>query len=158
MNEKIGNSLDKAGIAASWAGAVHCRALPFLVGILPFVGLSFLLSEANERVFTGISVVLAAFSLLPAYFREHGRLRSIFSAAGIGLIVLTHFFFEENLIAKLIFLLVGAGLISAAHVLNRRLCRACAACSTEPSRVNFYNPPAKRIAKRVSTFTFPLVN
>ncbi len=102
----------------------------FLIGVLPFLGLSFLLEEATERVFIGISVALAVLSLLPAYFREHGNLRSIFLAiAGIGLIVLTHFAFEENLTVKLIFLLAGAALISAAHVLNRHLCRACAACS-----------------------------
>ena len=131
MLEKIGVLLDKAGVAASWACAVHCLALPFLVGVLPLVGLSFLLEETTERVFIGISVVIAVFGLLPAYFREHGKLRSIFlAAAGIGLIVLTHFLFEENLTAKILFLIAGAGLISAAHLLNRRLCRECAFCPT----------------------------
>lgn len=132
MLEKIGVLLDKLGVAASWACAVHCLALPFLVGVLPLVGLSFLLSEATERVFIGISVVIAVFGLLPAYFREHGKLRSIFlAAAGIGLIVLTHFLFEENLTAKITFLIVGALLISAAHLFNRRLCRECALCPTD---------------------------
>jgi hypothetical protein len=131
MFEKIRSLVDKAGITASWLCAVHCLALPFLIGALPFVGLSFLLDETTERVFIGISVVLAAFSLLPAYFREHGKLRSIFlAAAGIGLILLTHFLLEENLTAKIVFLIGGAILISAAHLLNRRLCRACAVCAT----------------------------
>lgn len=129
MIEKLGKWLDAAGVTASWACAVHCLALPFLIGLLPLVGLSFLLEETTERVFVGISVALAALSLLPAYFREHGKLRSIFLAvAGIGLIALTHFLFEDNLIFKFVFLLAGAGLISAAHVINRRLCRACAVC------------------------------
>ncbi len=129
MHEKIGQLLDKAGVAASWVCAVHCLALPFLVGVLPLVGLSFLLEEATERVFIGISVIIAVLGLLPAYFREHGKLRSIFlAAAGIGLITLTHFLFEENLTAKIVFLIAGAGLISAAHLLNRRLCRECAVC------------------------------
>lgn len=130
MIEKIGKWLDAAGATASWACAVHCLALPFLVSLLPLVGLSFLLDEATERVFIGISVVLAVLSLLPAYFREHGKLRSIFlAAAGIGLIALTHFLLEENLTVKIIFLLTGAILISAAHIINRRLCRACAVCA-----------------------------
>lgn len=119
MVEKIGGLLDKAGITASWLCAVHCLALPFLIGVLPFVGLSFLLDETTERIFIGISVVLAAFSLLPAYFREHGKLRSIFlAAAGIGLIVLTHFLFEENLTAKIVFLIAGALLVSATKSAN----------------------------------------
>lgn len=130
-NEKIGRLLDKAGVTASWVCAVHCLAPPFLVGVLPFLGLNFLLSEATERVLIGVSILLAALSLLPAYFREHRKLRSIFlAAAGIGLIVLTHFLFEENLPAKIMFLIAGAILISAAHLVNRRLCRACAVCAT----------------------------
>ena len=129
MNEKIGKWLDAAGVTASWACAVHCLALPLLVGVLPLVGLSFLLDETTERIFILVSILLAALSLLPAYFREHGKIRSVFlAAAGIGLIVLTHFFLEENLAAKIVFLIAGAILLSAAHLINRRLCRECAAC------------------------------
>ena len=108
---------------------MHCLALPLAVGVLPFVGLSFLLDETVERLFIGISVALAALSLLPAYVRAHGKLRTVFlAAAGIGLIVLTHLLFEENPALKAVFLLAGAVLISAAHVVNRRLCRACVVC------------------------------
>lgn len=129
MKEKIGKWLDAAGTAASWACAVHCLALPFLISVLPLVGLSFLLDETTERVFILTSVLLAALSLLPAYFREHGKIRSIFlAAAGIGLIIMNHFYFEDNLTAKIVFLIAGAILISAAHLINRRLCRECAVC------------------------------
>lgn len=129
MNETVGKWLDTSGAAASWICAVHCLALPFLIGVLPFAGLSFLLDEMTERIFMTLSVLLAALSLVPAYFREHGKLRSIFLAAsGIGLIWLTHLLFEENLTAKVVFLVSGAGLLSAAHFLNRRLCRQCSVC------------------------------
>lgn len=129
MSEKIGKWLDMAGVTASWACAVHCLALPFLIGVLPLVGLSFLLDETTERIFIGISVLLAVCSLIPAYFRDHGKLRAFFLAiGGIGLIVLTHLLFEENLTLKFTFLLTGAILISAAHFINRRLCRACTVC------------------------------
>lgn len=129
MAEKIGKWLDRFGMAASWACAFHCLALPFLIGALPFVSLSFLLDETAEKLFILISVLLAAFSLLPAYFRDHGKLHSILLAsAGIGLIVLTHFLFEDNLAAKIIFLLAGAVLLCLAHLLNRRMCRKCIVC------------------------------
>jgi hypothetical protein len=131
MIEKIGKWLDSAGAAASWLCAAHCLALPLLIGVLPLVGLSFLLEETTEKVFIGISVGLAVISLLPSYFREHKKLQAIFLAiAGIGLITLTHFLFEENLTLKIVFLITGAILISSAHLLNRRLCRECRACST----------------------------
>jgi uncharacterized membrane protein len=109
-----------------------CGSLSFAagrVGVLPLVGLSFLLDETTERIFILISILLAALSLLPAYLREHGKIRSIFlAAAGIGLISLTHFLFEENLTTKIAFLIAGAILLSAAHLINRRLCRECAVC------------------------------
>lgn len=131
MYEKIGKWLDLVGITASWACTAHCLILPLLIGVLPFIGLSFLVEETTERVFIGISVVLAILSLLPSYFREHKKLQAIFLAiAGIGLITLTHFLFEENLMLKVIFLISGAILVSSAHLLNRRLCRDCRVCST----------------------------
>lgn len=131
MSEKIGKWLDAAGVTASWACAIHCLALTFLIGVLPFLGLSFLLDETTEQIFIGISVVFAICSLIPAYFRDHRKLRAVFLATGgIGLIALTHLLFEENLTLKFTFLLAGAGLISAAHFVNRRLCRACAVCRT----------------------------
>lgn len=121
--------LDVTGTAVSWLCLIHCVALPFFISILPLIGLSFLLEETTERVFIGISAAVAGLSLLPAYFRKHGKLHSIFlAAAGIGLILVTHLLFEENLTAKIIFLASGAILISAAHLLNRRLCRTCEIC------------------------------
>ncbi len=129
MTIKTGRWLDTLGATASWACAVHCLALPLFITLLPFVGLSFLLSETTERVFIGISVVIAVSSLLPAYFRQHGKLRpALLAIAGIGLIILTHLWFEENLTLKIIFLIAGALFLTAAHFFNRRLCRACEIC------------------------------
>lgn len=121
--------LDKTGMAASWLCAIHCLVLPFAVSILPLIGLSFLLSETAERAFIGISILIAALSLLPAYFREHRRLRAIlFFTSGICLIVISHLLFEESLVLKAIFLIAGGVLITTAHFVNRRLCRECEVC------------------------------
>ena len=129
MTEKIGKLLDISGATASWLCAVHCLALPFLITLLPLVGLSFLLDETTERVFIVISILLATASLLPAYFRQHGKMRTILLAfSGIALLILTHLLFEESPFLKVTFLLSGAILISAAHIINRRLCLACENC------------------------------
>ena len=129
MTEKLGKWLDGFGVVASWACAVHCLALPMLVGILPLIGLGFLLSETSERALIGLSALIATASLLPSYYLHHGKLRSIFLAVGgLSLIVMTHLLFEDNLAAKIVFLIAGAGLITTAHLLNRRLCLACKVC------------------------------
>ncbi len=129
MKNKIGRRLDTFGAAASWVCAVHCLVLPLFVAVLPLVGLSFLLDETTERTFIGISVFLASASLIPSYFREHGKIQPLlFASGGIGLIILTHLVFESSWLMKFLFLLVGAVLISSAHLINKRLCRKCSAC------------------------------
>ena len=129
MTERLHNWLDSFGAVASWTCAAHCLFTPLLMGITPLVGLSFLFSETTERVLIGISVSLAVTSLLPSYFRQHGKLHSMFLAvSGLTLIVMTHLLFEDNLILKSTFLITGAILISAAHLLNRYLCRTCKVC------------------------------
>ena len=121
--------LDLIGSAVSWACVIHCLALPFFISLLPLVGLSFMLDESVEQAIISMSVLIAAASLLPAYFRQHGKIRTIvLFIAGISLIVLSHLAFEEELTLQIPFLLAGAGLITAAHLINRRLCRNCAKC------------------------------
>ncbi len=125
-----GNYLDAAGIVASWMCAVHCLVLPLFISILPLVGLSFLLDETTEFAFIFATIVIALLSLLPAYFKQHGKLRSlVLFVNGIFLIVVSHILFEENFTARAILLLSGGLLITIAHITNRRLCRSCIVCT-----------------------------
>lgn len=135
--KNIGVRLDNAGMTASWLCAVHCIALPPAISILPLVGLSFLLDETTEIVFIGISVALAALTLLPGFFRHHRKLRTLLLfVTGIGLIAAAHLSFEDDLRLQIPLLLAGALMISAAHFINRRLCRQCAVCGESRSAVN----------------------
>jgi len=136
-NEKRG-WLDLTGTAVSWLCVIHCLALPFFISLLPLIGLSFLLDETVEWMIIGVSVLIAAFSLLPAYFRGHGKIHTIvLFVAGIGLIVASQMAFEDELAMQIPFLLVGAGLITAAHLVNRRLCQTCARCETDLEQTNY---------------------
>ena len=121
--------LDLTGTAVSWICLAHCIALPLFLSLVPLVGLSFLLDESVEWMIVGASVIVGAFSLLPAYFRRHGKRRSLLLfAAGVGLIVASHLQFEDEPALQIPFLLAGAGLITAAHLVNRRLCCECIGC------------------------------
>lgn len=115
--------LDLTGTGAAWLCALHCLLLPLAVGVLPLVGLSFLLDEISERIIIGLSAIIGGLSLIPAYKNNHRQLKPlIFFAVGIGLIVLTHLLFEENRSAETIFIIIGAILITFAHLINRRIC------------------------------------
>ncbi len=122
--------LDKTGAAASWLCAVHCLVMPLIVSFLPLLGTSFLAGEGGEYVFIGFSVVIAALSLLPGYFKQHGKIRIlILFASGIGFVIFADVLFEESIIGKTAFSLVGAICISFSHFLNRRLCLDCRKCA-----------------------------
>ena len=122
--------LDKIGAAISWICAVHCLAAPAFVLLLPLVSLSFLVGEGAEYFLIGLSLAIGAVSLLPAYFRQHRKIRTlVLFIAGIALIISADAFFEENLAGKILTVATGAICITAAHFINRRLCLACPACS-----------------------------
>lgn len=127
--------LDKAGAAVSWICAVHCLLTPFLVAALPLVGMSFLAGEGVEYFLIGLSITIGIASLLPSYFRRHRKIKALLLfAAGILLVISADLFFEENLTGKIAVVVIGAICISGAHFSNRRLCRACPACSDSRCR------------------------
>lgn len=121
--------LDKTGATISWVCAAHCLAMPFLISFLPLFGISFLAHEGIEYVFIGLSVAVASTSLLPAYFKQHRKIRTLLLfISGICFVAFADLLFEDNLFGQIIFVLMGAMCITSAHFINRRLCRNCRAC------------------------------
>ena len=129
--QTIGSSdfRDKTGIAVSWLCAVHCLAMPFIISFLPLLGISFLAHEGIEYIIIGISVAVALISLLPAYFKQHRKIRTLLLfVSGICFVIFADLLFEESLTGKVVFVLTGASLVTSAHFINRRLCRNCQNC------------------------------
>lgn len=121
--------LDKTGAAASWICAVHCLATPFVVSFLPVFGLGFLADEKGEYAFLALSAALASISLLPAFFKSHRKISILLLfVVGFFSVGAADALFEDNFAGKIIFVAFGAGLMTGAHLFNRRLCRACAEC------------------------------
>ena len=126
---------DKTGAAVSWLCAVHCLAMPFVVSFLPLLGISFLAHEGIEYVIIGISIVIALLSLLPAYFKQHRKIRTLLLfVSGICFIIFADRLFDESITGKIIFVVIGASLVTAAHFINRRLCRSCQNCADADCR------------------------
>jgi hypothetical protein len=132
LSPQKNNWLDAAGAGVSWICAAHCLAMPLVLSLAPFAGLSFLADESVEWAIIAISLLIAALSLLPAYFRAHRKIHAIlFFAAGFGFVMLSRLVFEDNLMWQIPVIIVGATFITAAHFVNRRFCRACAVCKHE---------------------------
>ncbi|HEX8463669.1 MAG TPA: MerC domain-containing protein, partial [Abditibacterium sp.] len=83
----VGEKLDKAGATASFVCALHCAIMPFLITVLPLVGLGFLSSEPVEWGLLAASGALGTLSLCVGY-REHRR-RQVFAVLALALALLS---------------------------------------------------------------------
>ena len=124
------DKLDKAGVTASFLCAIHCAMMPFIITMLPLVGLGFLSSEPVEWGLLACSAVLGTLSLCVG-FREHRR-RRVFGLLGIALALLVAgrilHDFHLGWVGPLLMVLGGFTMMGA-HFLNRLLCRSCRVCS-----------------------------
>ena len=87
---------DFLGIAASVLCAIHCAAMPFVVGFLPLLGLSFLADPSFHKWMVGVCLVLALLAFVPGW-RRHRRLQpTIIGLCGLGLISFAAFAGPED--------------------------------------------------------------
>jgi MerC mercury resistance protein len=126
QGRNAGGVLDRTGVAVSWICIVHCLIVPFVLAAIPLWGFSFLTDKKVEWAIVSTSILIAVVSFIPAYLYRHRKVRVVLLfAGGMGTILFAGLFLEEELMLKAPFLLTGAILITAAHLLNRRLCREC---------------------------------
>ena len=107
------------------ACAIHCVLIPFVITLLPLLGLSFLEHSNFELVMVGIAVSLATLSMCWGA-RLHGKKRAfILIAAALSLFIAGH-----EAPSEYHWYLMGMGgfCLVAAHILNRKLCRTCTSC------------------------------
>jgi hypothetical protein len=124
------NPLDRVGMIASCACAIHCALMPFIIAFLPLTGLSLLADLRTEWAFVGVSIAVGLASLVPSYVRRHRRAMPLaIFAGGLCLILLARLGFEAGPLVEISIVVIGALLLAASHLLNRRLCQACVVCA-----------------------------
>lgn len=112
---------DRVGATASFLCAVHCALLPFVLALLPFVGLGFLADHRFERGFVLFACVLAAIALGRGYRRHRARRPLLLAAAGIALLLLGVTFIDgAELAVHSVLVTCGGLLLAAAHFVNLR--------------------------------------
>ena len=113
---------DRFGATASFLCAVHCALLPFVIAILPALGLGFLADHGIERAFVVFACTLAV-TMLGLGYRRHGSRKALaLLAPGVALLlagVLVDFDSAAILHAALV--TCGGTLVALAHVVNLRL-------------------------------------
>lgn len=119
--------LDRIGITAASLCALHCILLPVLLPALPLLGLSFLADHEWEHAFLIVTAVLGSFALFSGFKKYHKRIYP-FYLLFLGIIIywVKHDFAES---VQPFFIVIGASLIVAAHVINLKLCNSCKQCA-----------------------------
>lgn len=126
QNKKRWSSLaDRVGATASFLCAIHCAALPFVLALLPVLGLGFLADHAFERGFVMFASSLALFSLISGYRHHHRPLALLLALPGLVLLIVGVTFAEKYSIGlHSVMVTCGGLLVAAGHFVNLRTHRA----------------------------------
>lgn len=123
--------LTTVGIWASYACAIHCVLMPFVGGVLPFIGLGFLTNHWVEIGFTFFSIVIGSVSLIYSYFRIHKQTKPLLIFfIGMAILISAQIFFGHRVIIEVPVVVLGAMLIAVAHIINRKLAREYIVCDS----------------------------
>ncbi|HJP99833.1 MAG TPA: MerC domain-containing protein [Rhodanobacteraceae bacterium] len=120
--------MDRVGATASMLCAVHCALLPFVLALLPLIGLEFLAGHTFERIFVGCAAALACASILTAY-RRHRRPHALFlMVPGIVLLLCgVSVDLDVHVLLHTVAVVCGGVLVASAHATNLVLAhRSCA--------------------------------
>ena len=77
---------DCVGVVCSCACAVHCAAMPFIIGWLPALGLTWLADEGFHQWMAGFCFLLAIAAVLPGYRRHRRKLVPMLAIAGVAVL------------------------------------------------------------------------
>jgi membrane-bound ClpP family serine protease len=117
----INAKLDRVGMLVSCTCALHCLAMPLVLGLLPVLGASFLADELTENLLLLTAVSVGICSLLPGYFLHHRRKLPIaLFSVGVLLVLAGRFGPEEGVWLETALSGLGAVVFAIAHFINYR--------------------------------------
>ena len=116
---------DRVGMAASTVCAVHCALLPLLLGLAPALGLKFGGWVDFDQAFVVFASLLAATTLALGYRRHRAFKAWALLVPALALVWLGSFTsLHDHTAGHVAVMVVGGGLLAAAHLMNLRLTHA----------------------------------
>jgi hypothetical protein len=110
---------DRIGATASFLCAIHCALLPFVLALLPLVGLEFLADRRFERGFVLFACALALVALVRGFRRHQQPLPLLLAIPGLALLLLGVTFAENySIILHSVLVTCGGLLLASAHFVN----------------------------------------
>ncbi len=112
---------DRVGATASFLCAIHCAALPFVLALLPLIGLQFLADHRFERGFVFFACALALVALIIGYRRHHRALPLMLAVPGLLLLIFGVTWAEGiSIIVHSVLVTMGGLLVASSHFINLR--------------------------------------
>lgn len=112
---------DRIGATASFLCAIHCALLPFVLALLPFLGLEFLADQRFERGFVLFACALALIALIRGFRRHQQPLPLLLAAPGLALLLLGVTYAESySVVLHSVLVTCGGLLLASAHFVNLR--------------------------------------
>ena len=112
---------DRIGATASFLCAIHCALLPFVLALLPFLGLEFLADQGFERGFVLFACALALIALIRGFRRHQQPLPLLLAAPGLALLLLGVTYAENySVVLHSVLVTCGGLLLASAHFVNLR--------------------------------------
>lgn len=110
---------DRIGATASFLCAIHCALLPFVLALLPLVGLEFLADHRFERGFVIFACVLALVALGRGFRRHQQPLPLLLAIPGLALLLIGVTFAENySIMLHSVLVTCGGLLLASAHFVN----------------------------------------
>lgn len=110
---------DRVGATASFLCAIHCALLPFVLTVLPLLGLGFLAGHRFERGFVVFASMLALFALAGGYRRHRRPLPLLLAVPGLLLLLLgVTWAVDVSVVLHSTMVTCGGLLVASAHFVN----------------------------------------
>ena len=110
---------DRVGATASFLCAIHCALLPFVLTVLPLLGLGFLAGHRFERGFVMFAATLALFALVGGYRRHRRPLPLLLATPGLALLLLgVTWAINYPILVHSVLVTCGGLLVASAHFVN----------------------------------------
>lgn len=123
---KIHGKLDTVGACLSLACAIHCIAMPFVITLLPLLGLGILAHSSFETFMFITTISLASASLCWGTFVHRETRILLFVAAAVMLFYMGGFTAHSK--HEALFVGFGGLCLAIGHFINIRLCKSCRHC------------------------------
>ena len=125
---KITATLDKFAVSTSTLCAIHCLALPLLIGVFPVLGTTIFGYDRFHEVLLWAVVPMTVISLTLGCKKHKSLSTALLGVVGLTILIVAVILGHESLTvsSERILTLIGVSVVALAHIRNYKLCRRLA--------------------------------